>query len=312
MVFFIFRQTKGELVRMIGERKWVIYSGIIVLLIISIRLFFGEQSEDSSKYTVAIVAGTRYEKKARDSKQYKEIKLYPDEAGALRGLANNRVDGAIIDHLTGLSAIRQEKYRSLKLTGDLLEQEEVRVAFRREDKKLRQTINRALTEIINNGTYARISRAYFGCDILQGLKRSETHPDEPAATDGSWNRVRQAGEIYFAVKGANPPFDNNNAQHELTGFDVDIAKAVCQQLNLKCIVIPAAEDVVIEGLRAKYYDGIWGRVEVAGEQLKDVDFSDPYYFSGPQLIVKENFLKIKPGLFEEKLLAPTFLPPIRP
>jgi ABC-type amino acid transport substrate-binding protein len=279
---------------------------LIVLLIISIRLILGERMEVPSKYTVAMVSGTTYPMEARKLPKVKEIKHFPDVSRVLDEVAKGRADAAIVDRLTGLNLIKENQYRNLIVTGDLLESEALTITFNREDRKLRQTINQALTEIIHNGTYARISRRYFGRNILEGLKRGVTPPDEPAAADGSWSRVQQAGAIHFAMKGANPPFNYYNDQHELFGFEVELAQAVCKHLGLKFVAISATEDVVVEGLRAKYFDGIWGRVKITEEQLKDLDFSEPYLFTGPQLIVRDNFMITVPGIFERKILTPFF------
>ncbi|MCL6588894.1 MAG: transporter substrate-binding domain-containing protein [Firmicutes bacterium] len=64
-------------------------------------------------------------------------------------------------------------------------------------------------------------------------------------------------------------------------------------------------DGVVEGLRAAYYDGIWGQVKINEEQLTSLDFSDPYLITGPQLIVRDNFIISGPG-FLERILSPFF------
>jgi ABC-type amino acid transport substrate-binding protein len=282
---------------------------IILLLISSLWLIFKEKGEESGEHTVAMVSGTTYHSIARRLLKVKELKHYSDVNQVLNGTVNGEADVAIVDRLAGLNLLQQDQYRKLKLSGDLLEPRMVVNVFNREDGKLRQEVNRALTEIIHNGTYARISRRYFGCDILQGWKRKALHPNEPMATDDSWNRVQQAGEINLAMKGDNPPFNYNNEQHELSGFDVELAQAICKYLGLKLVVFSATADMAIEGLRARYYDGMWGYMEITEEQRKDIDFSDPDYITGPQLIIKDSFLN-NISVFE-KYLKPPVLPPLR-
>jgi ABC-type amino acid transport substrate-binding protein len=295
---------------MTGDWKRTLVLLMIISLIISIRLIFGEQKGNPSRYILAMVTGTDYYSIAQKLPGVQGLKYYSDVNQVLSEVASGRVDAAIIDHLQGLNLL-QENHRKLRLSGNLLEEEAVTVTFKRKDRSLRQKINWALAEVIHNGTYARINYKYFGCDILKDMKHAVTYPDETAGADGSWNRVQQTGKIGFAMKGADPPFNYTNDQHELTGFDVELAQAVCEQLKLKSAVIWETEDILIEGLHAGNYDGIWGHMEVTGEQLKNISFSDPCYITGPQLVVRDSDLDTIPGIFE-KVLKPSLFPPIRP
>lgn len=260
---------------------------VVVLVILGAWLVLGRFIARETGYTVAVVTGTTFEEKAREFKNVQEVKLYEDDNQTLSELENGRVDAVITDRLVGIIGIQEGGYTDLQLAGDLLYRETIAVAFSREDKALRQAVNRALTEIIKNGTYIEISRKYFGRDILDGLERGATHSGEPEAADGSWERVKRAGEIRFAMSGGYPPFNYYDDQNQLTGFDVEIAQAVCKELGVKYTPVTTAWDGIIEGLRAKRYDGVWGSMAITEERMKVVDFSDPYYLSGAQLLVKK-------------------------
>jgi ABC-type amino acid transport substrate-binding protein len=262
-----------------------IWLGVVVFLLIAGRLVFKGHSNEKKGYTVGVVTGTTFEKKAREFANVKEVKLYEDDNQTLRELNAGRVDAVVTDRLVGLIGIKEGGYDNLQIAGDLLYRETIAVAFNLEDQTLRQAINRALQEVIADGTYAAISRKYFGRDILEGLERGTTHPDEPEGTDASWARAKRAGRIRFAMSGGYPPFNYYNKENELTGFDVEIAKAVCARLGVKYVPITTAWDGIVEGLRAKRYEGIWGSMAITSERLKVVDFSDPYYLSGAQLVV---------------------------
>lgn len=260
---------------------------IVIFVILGIWLAVGRHTARKPGYTIAVVTGTTFEKKAREFKNVGEVKLYEDDNQTLSELENDRVDAVITDRLVGIIGIQEGGYKDLQLAGDLLYRETIAVVFNQEDKALRKTVNQALTAIINNGTYDKISRKYFGRNILEGLERGMTHPDEPGAADDSWKRVKRAGEIRFAMSGGYPPFNYYNDQNQLTGFDVEIANAVCMELGVKYTPVTTAWDGIIEGLRAKRYDGVWGSMAITEERLKVVDFSDPYYLSGAQLLVKK-------------------------
>jgi ABC-type amino acid transport substrate-binding protein len=263
----------------------LVWLGIILLMSAAGWLIFHQKSGAKQGYTIAVVTGTTFEQKAREFPKVSEVKLYEDDNQTLQELDSGRVDAVITDRLVGLNGIKKGGYQNLQLAGDLLYRETIAVTFDLEDQTLRQAVNRALEEVIADGTYAGISRKYFGRDILEGLTRETTHPGERPGTDDSWKKAKRAGKIRFAMSGGYPPFNYYNDNNELTGFDVEIAKAVCSRLGVEYVPVTTAWDGIVEGLRAKRYEGIWGSMAITPERLKVVDFSDPYYLSGAQLIV---------------------------
>ncbi|MCK9238772.1 ABC transporter substrate-binding protein [Desulfocurvus sp.] len=101
-------------------------------------------------------------------------------------------------------------------------------------------------------------------------------------------RVKAAGEISFAMSGGYPPFNFYNESNELVGFDVDVATEVARRLGVKLKPVTTEWSGIIEGLRAGAYDGILGSMAITEERQKVVDFSQPYYYSGAQLLVRED------------------------
>ncbi|OGO82231.1 MAG: hypothetical protein A2Y21_02950 [Clostridiales bacterium GWC2_40_7] len=234
---------------------------------------------------IGVTTGTTFEEEAKKLSKVKEVKLYKDDTLTLWELSNGRLDGVITDRMVGAIGIKSGGYDNLKLVGDVLYKETIAVAVRQEDSSLRQAINKALEEIIDDGTYAGISKKYFDIDILEGIDYKITHPDEKAAEDGSLERVKKAGKISFAMSGGYAPFNYFNDNDELTGFDVEIGKEVAKRLGVEYEPVTTDWNGILEGLRSGRYDGIFGSMAITDERLKVVDFTDPYYYSGAQLIV---------------------------
>lgn len=93
--------------------------------------------------------------------------------------------------------------------------------------------------------------------------------------------------ISFAGSGGYPPFNFITEDGDVEGFDVDVAAEIASRLDRTLEYKTTAWDGIIEGLRAGRYDGILGSMGITAEREEVVDFSDPYYYSGPQLIVKK-------------------------
>jgi polar amino acid transport system substrate-binding protein len=109
-----------------------------------------------------------------------------------------------------------------------------------------------------------------------------------AASAALFGQAQQesAETISFAGSGGYPPFNFIDDNGDVIGFDVDVAEEIASRLGRTLEYKTTAWDGIIEGLRAKRYDGILGSMGINEEREKIVDFSTPYYYSGPQLIVR--------------------------
>lgn len=245
-------------------------------------------NRDSSNIRIGVVTGTTFGEKIKEYSKIKEVKLYRDDNLNLQELVNERIDGAVTDRLVGLYGIKQANFKTLKLAGDLIYTETIAAAVRKDDDSLRQAINGAIGAMISDGTYAKISDKYFGKNILDGVKYKKTVIKDKPAKDGSLARVKKSGKIVFAMSGGYPPFNFISPDDQLTGFDVEIGKEVAKRLGVKYEAVTTDWSGILEGLRSGRYDGIFGSMAVTPERLKVIDFTDPYYYSGAQLIVPKN------------------------
>jgi ABC-type amino acid transport substrate-binding protein len=281
--------------------------GMAIFIIAVAWLAFGNEIVKITGFTVGVVAGTTYEEKAQQFNRVKKVKLYHDELQILRELETGTVEVGIMDRLVGLSKISNNGYHNLKPAGGILNRKTIGVAFHQEDKALRRAFNRGLQEIIANGVYAKISRKYFGCNILKGVDYHPVYPNEPPAADGSWNRVKQAGRIVFSMISDYPPFAYFNEQGEFTGFDVEVARAVCNQLGLGYVPVIIEWDQAFAGLKTKNYDGAWGSLLMKDEP-EQVDYSNPCYLTGMQLFVRKDSPVTGPEILEGTWKAPLSFP----
>ncbi len=110
----------------------------------------------------------------------------------------------------------------------------------------------------------------------------------PAAVLLAGGQQEAGDSISFAGSGGYPPFNFITEEGDVIGFDVDVAAEIAKRMDKELEYKTTAWDGIIEGLRAGRYDGILGSMAITEEREKVVDFSDPYYYSGPQLIVRKD------------------------
>lgn len=81
----------------------------------------------------------------------------------------------------------------------------------------------------------------------------------------------------IATEGGFPPFNFVGADNRPQGFEVDLAKALCEAMEATCSVVLQDWDGTIEGLLAKRFDAVMASMPITDERRRRIAFSKPYY-----------------------------------
>lgn len=73
------------------------------------------------------------------------------------------------------------------------------------------------------------------------------------------------------------PFEYKDENGELTGFEVELADAMCEEMKANCEFVIQAWDGMIPGLLARKFDLIMSSMSITAERAERVLFSEPYY-----------------------------------
>lgn len=96
------------------------------------------------------------------------------------------------------------------------------------------------------------------------------------------------GVLRIGTEGAYAPFNYINADGSLGGFDVDMANALCADMQVTCEIIAQDWDGIIPGLKAGKYDAIIAAMSVTPERAQQVSFTDPYFSNTLVFLAKQN------------------------
>ncbi|MBT0571242.1 transporter substrate-binding domain-containing protein [Curvibacter sp. CHRR-16] len=114
--------------------------------------------------------------------------------------------------------------------------------------------------------------------------------EEPAAAAPAPAAAPATAEpavLKVAIDPTYEPFTYKTPDGQPTGFDVDIAKALCDQIKRKCEFVEQVWDGMIPGLIAKKYDVIISSMSATEERKKEIDFSDKYYSTPSRIVLKK-------------------------
>jgi len=100
-----------------------------------------------------------------------------------------------------------------------------------------------------------------------------------------------ADKINFGVSATYPPFESLDASNQIVGFDIDLAKALCKQMQAECTFTNHAFDSLIPSLKFKKYDAVISGMDITPERSKQVSFTAPYYANSAVVIAKKNTYK---------------------
>ena len=94
-------------------------------------------------------------------------------------------------------------------------------------------------------------------------------------------------QISFGVDATYPPFESLSPSGAFQGFDIDLGKAICAELKVKCVFVNQSFDGIIPALQARKFDAILSSMTVTPERAKQINFSSEMYDEPTSLIVKK-------------------------
>ena len=111
--------------------------------------------------------------------------------------------------------------------------------------------------------------------------------------------------IRFMTEVDYPPFDYAGQDGNPTGFNVDLARAICEELHVTCTVQMRRFDTLFDALNDNKGDAAVASISVTADSRARADFSDPYYRPVARFVARRDAKidDVRPERIEGKTIA---------
>ena len=135
--------------------------------------------------------------------------------------------------------------------------------------------------------YLLISVILLG--VFAACGDSDDTSTDAEADDSSTVTTTEEGKLTFGSSGLYKPFNYEELDGEMAGFEVDLGNAIAEEMGLEPNPVFTQDfGALIEEVNSDRLDVIMGSLTITEERAEAVDFSEPYYVSGGVIFVHED------------------------
>ncbi|EOD3955283.1 ABC transporter permease subunit [Staphylococcus aureus] len=117
------------------------------------------------------------------------------------------------------------------------------------------------------------------------------NPTAHAEQDQTWKKIKERGELRVGLSADYAPMEFEhtvNGKTEYAGVDIDLAKKIAKDNNLKLKIVNMSFDSLLGALKTGKIDIIISGMTSTPERKKQVDFSDSYMMTKNIMLVKKD------------------------
>ena len=106
--------------------------------------------------------------------------------------------------------------------------------------------------------------------------------------ENSLERILNKGTFILGLDDSFPPMGFRNEDNEIVGFDIDVAKEVCNRLGVELVLQPISWTAKEQELNSYNIDCIWNGMSIDDDRKEKMSLSMPYLENKMSFVVKED------------------------
>ncbi|MGH6665438.1 MAG: transporter substrate-binding domain-containing protein [Pseudolabrys sp.] len=137
--------------------------------------------------------------------------------------------------------------------------------------------------------------------------------NNPMTVPGFWDPRRRPERpdlsrisiIRFLTETDYPPFNYVGSDGAPAGFNIDLARLICEEIKVACTIQQRRYDTLIASLNSNNGDAVIASIAETPDMRKRVDFSDPYYRTPARFVARHDsdIDIVRPEALEGKKIA---------
>ncbi len=153
----------------------------------------------------------------------------------------------------------------------------------------------------------------FACLLLAGPKPAMAERGAAVAPPSFWDPAHRlqkpdlhgVRQLRFVTEDDYPPFNFALPDGQVAGFNVDLARAICEELELACTIQRRRWDLLIPALNDNSADAAIASLAINAENRALVDFTAPYYMTPGRFVMRRDTTlgAATPEALEDRLIA---------
>lgn len=134
-----------------------------------------------------------------------------------------------------------------------------------------------------------------GCGTIEGDKENsassskedliEQSEDSSESVDESLDYILNKGQLILGLDDSFPPMGFRDDEDNIVGFDIDLAKAVCEKLGVELKLQPIEWPAKEQELKTFNIDCIWNGFSVTPDRVEQLTMSIPYMGNSISIVV---------------------------
>lgn len=148
-------------------------------------------------------------------------------------------------------------------------------------------------------------RLVFVLSVLVALSQAVPAQEAPSRAENQQSQLQPRSVMRFITDNDFPPFNFNDEDGVLIGFNVDLARAICLEIETPCDVSARPWGELLSALKRREADAVIAAHRVTASMLEQVDFSDRYFQTPARFAARrdEEKVDVSPDALDGKTIG---------